>query len=29
MLKKADVFQAAKMVLKRDITNNEYSKVSG
>lgn len=27
MLKKADVFQAAKMVLKRDITNNEYSKV--
>ncbi|KAB1226181.1 hypothetical protein CJ030_MR1G027790 [Morella rubra] len=25
MLKKADVFQAAKMVLKRDITNNEYS----
>lgn len=26
-LKKADVFEAAKLALKRDITNNEYNKV--
>jgi DNA-directed RNA polymerase-3 subunit RPC5 len=27
-VKKAEVFEAAKLALKRDITNNEYNKVT-